>query len=69
MFVGVEDRPTHVPREDPMYPFDLATAQRFSKDRIARLTDDARAIRVRRRAAAARARRAASFSQPGPSAS
>ncbi len=52
-----------------MYPFDLATAHRFSQDRIARLTDDARAIRVRRRAAAARARRAASFSRPGPSAS
>ena len=52
-----------------MYPFDLTTAHRFSQDRIARLTDDARAIRVRRRAAAARARRATSVSGPGPSAS
>ena len=52
-----------------MYPFDLATARRFSQDRIDRLTDDARSIRVRRRAAAARARRAASFSRSTPSAS
>ena len=47
-----------------MYLLDLDTARLLSQDRIARLHDDARSIRVRRRAAAARARRAFSPSRP-----